>query len=175
MKYGKILLALLVVVGLSGFSWRMRGADAKAELKDSKGNHVGEAILKQKGADVKIAVRAEGLSEGQHGIHIHSVGKCEGPDFASAGPHFNPSNKQHGLQNPQGHHGGDLPNLQVSKKGKVRTVLTARGVDLKSGGAQSLLKPEGTALVIHAGPDDEKSDPAGNSGGRIICGVIEKV
>lgn len=173
MRYAKIFLVLILFAGLSGFSWK--AADAKAEIKDAKGNVLGEALLKQKGPDVKIALRLEGLTKGPHGIHIHSVGKCDGPDFASAGPHYNPANKKHGLQNPEGHHGGDLPNLEVSKKGKTHTVLTARGVDLKSGAADSLLKPEGTAIVIHAGPDDEKTDPAGNSGGRIACGVIQKI
>ncbi len=120
---------------------------------------------------VKISVQVKGLTPGKHGIHIHMTGKCEGFDFASAGGHFNPENKKHGMQNPEGPHAGDLPNLAVAADGTGTLEYTDKLVSLASG-ANALFKPDGTALVIHAGEDDEKTDPAGNSGARIACGVI---
>jgi Cu-Zn family superoxide dismutase len=107
-------------------------------------------------------------------MHIHSLGKCDGPDFTSAGPHFNPEHKKHGHKNPEGAHAGDLPNLQVAADGTVKTEIVAKGVNLKEGDPDSLLKADGTSLVIHASADDEMTDPAGNAGSRIVCGVIKK-
>jgi Cu-Zn family superoxide dismutase len=111
------------------------------------------------------------MPPGKHGIHVHAVGRCEAPEFKTAGAHFNPTDKQHGLQNPAGAHSGDLPNLVVDQEGRGKATFTAKGATLGEGKG-SLLGPEGTALVIHADPDDEKTDPAGNSGARIACGVI---
>ena len=114
-----------------------------------------------------------GLPAGVHGIHIHTVGMCQGPNFASAGGHFNPLMKKHGKDNPDGMHAGDLPNFNVGANGKGKATMTAAMVTLGDG-MNSLFHPGGTALVIHAGPDDYKTDPAGNSGDRIACGVVEK-
>jgi Cu-Zn family superoxide dismutase len=149
------------------------GPSARAVLKNADGAEVGTATFAPVKGGVRVHVTASGLSPGKHGIHIHAVGKCDPPDFASAGGHFNPAGKKHGLHNPEGAHAGDLPNLAVSKGGKASATFTARGATL-SDGPSSVLGAEGTSLVIHEKPDDEKTDPAGNSGARIACGVIEK-
>lgn len=171
--YILVLAGLLFGIGsFSSTSWAASGA--KAEIVNAKGEKIGSASLKQAGTDVKLNVKVKGLTEGEHGMHIHGAGKCEGPEFKSAGAHFNPHNKQHGLKNPQGSHSGDLPNLVANKKGKASVKAVIKNASLQEGSADSLLGPDGTALVIHAGPDDEVTDPAGNSGGRIACGVIKK-
>jgi Cu-Zn family superoxide dismutase len=144
-----------------------------ATLKNAEGKDVGSATFAPTSGGVEVRVRVSGLPPGKHGIHIHAVGKCEPPDFKSAGGHFNPSGKKHGVLNPEGFHAGDLPNLAVEKDGTATVTFTAKGATLGPGEG-SLFGPERTALVIHADPDDEKTDPAGNSGARIACGVIEK-
>ncbi len=149
------------------------GLSARAVLKNADGVEVATATFASTRGGVRVHVVATGLPPGKHGIHIHAVGKCEPPEFASAGGHLNPAGKKHGLRNPEGAHAGDLPNLVVGKAGKAKATFTARGATLGEG-TGSLLSAEGTSLVVHANPDDEKSDPAGNSGPRIACGVIEK-
>lgn len=146
---------------------------AKAELINSKGEKIGTATFTQEAEGVKISLEVSHLPPGTHGFHIHAVGKCEPPDFKSAGAHFNPTGKKHGLQNPEGPHAGDLPNLTVGPDGTAKVEVVAKQVTLGEG-KNSLLQPDGTALVIHANPDDEKTDPAGNAGDRIACGVISK-
>jgi superoxide dismutase, Cu-Zn family len=145
---------------------------AKAELRDAAGQKVGEATLDQTRDGVRIVATFTGLPPGPHGFHIHEVGKCEAP-FEAAGGHFNPTGKQHGLQNPAGPHAGDLPNIQVPANGRVRIEAVAKGVRL-DGKSANLLDGDGAALVVHAAADDYTSDPAGNSGERIACGVIQK-
>jgi Cu-Zn family superoxide dismutase len=150
------------------------GPSARAVLKNADGAEIGTATFRPAKGGVRVQVVVSGgIPAGKHAIHIHAAGKCDAPDFAGAGGHFNPAGKKHGLHNPEGAHAGDLPNLVVSKVGKARAIFTARGATLGEGPG-SLFSAEGTALVIHAGPDDEKTDPAGNSGIRIACGVIEK-
>lgn len=142
-------------------------------LRNAEGKEVGKASLTSVKDGVKIQVRVSDLSPGKHGIHLHAIGKCDPPDFKSAGGHFNPSERHHGLHNPEGAHAGDLPNLEVGKNGKAKATFTAKGATLADGKG-SLFGPDGAALVIHADADDEKTDPAGNSGARIACGVIER-
>ena len=121
-------------------------------------------------------VSAQGLPPGVHAMHIHDVGMCEGPAFQSAGPHWNPENKQHGLHNPQGPHRGDLPNVTVGEDGRLEATVTVQGSNLRGSRAygfnNQIIDENGAALVIHAGPDDMRTDPAGDSGDRIACAVI---
>lgn len=147
---------------------------AKADLKDKDGATVATATFIETGPGVKLALTATKLPAGQHGWHLHTTGTCTAPDFVSAGAHFNPDSHQHGAQNPQGPHAGDLGNLTVASDGTLKTEVTDKAVTLESGKPNSLFKDGGTALVIHAMVDDEKTDPAGNSGARIACGVVQK-
>ncbi len=146
---------------------------ARAELRDASGNVVGTARLTEVAGGVEVKVEAKNLPPGLHGFHLHGAGKCEGPEFKTAGGHFNPHGKHHGLDNPAGAHGGDLPNLDVGADGTGKATFVARGVTLREGPA-SLLGKDGSALVLHAAADDGKSDPAGNSGARIACGVVTR-
>lgn len=148
-------------------------AQARAELKDAEGKNIGIATLQEDGDGVRINVEVKGLPAGVHGIHIHAVGKCEAPKFASAGGHFNPGNKKHGLKSAEGAHAGDLPNIYVTSVGGVYETAT-KAVSLKAGEA-SLFDADGSAIVIHAAADDYAADPAGNAGDRIACGVITKL
>lgn len=149
------------------------GAKRQVELIGSNGESVGKAELTQMSKGVHIRVEAFNLVPGKHGFHIHESGKCDPPDFKTAGGHFNPMNKQHGFENPNGIHAGDLPNLFVGTDGTVKAEMVAKNVTLAEGQPNSLIRPGGTSLVIHAGADDYKSDPAGNSGGRVACGRIQ--
>ncbi len=144
---------------------------AVAIVKDAAGRDVGEARFNQDQNGISVEVSATGLTPGLHGTHIHMVGKCEAPDFKSAGGHWNPTAHQHGLENPQGAHKGDLPNMNVGADGRGSLRFLIPGGVLQ-GADGALFDIDGAAIVIHAGPDDMKTDPAGNSGDRIACGVI---
>ncbi len=146
---------------------------ASAELLDGKGEKVGTAKFTQEKDGVKIHAELSKLPPGIHAMHLHTVGECHGPDFKSAGAHFNPFDKKHGLKNPQGPHAGDLPNFTVKPDGTA-TVETLATLVTLSEGKNSLFQPGGTCIVIHEKADDEVSDPAGNAGTRIACGVIKK-
>ncbi|MGH7315636.1 MAG: superoxide dismutase family protein [Candidatus Rokuibacteriota bacterium] len=145
---------------------------AGATLKDKDGKQVGVATLVETPEGVRVAVTGYRLPPGGHGLHIHAVGLCEPPEFTSAGAHFNPGGKQHGRTNPAGPHAGDLPNLVVAASGEGGIDITTKAFTLSSGASSLLDKP--TALVVHANPDDDKTDPTGNSGSRIACGVITR-
>jgi Cu-Zn family superoxide dismutase len=146
---------------------------AHADIVDAQGKKVGTAAFRASASGVRIDVNVSGFPPGTHGIHIHSVGKCEGPAFTSAGPHHNPTSKKHGNDNPEGPHAGDLLNLEVNADGLGKASVLDQHVTLGEG-QSSLFHEGGTSLVIHANADDYKTDPAGNSGARIACGVIEK-
>lgn len=149
-------------------------ATAMATLQDAAGATVGEAMFTEVEGGVLIQVTLTGLTveaAGEHGIHLHTTGACT-PDFQAAGGHFNPTNAQHGMENPSGPHAGDLPNIAVDAAGNATYEATATLVTLGEG-ENSLLDADGSALVVHAGPDDMKTDPSGGSGDRIACGVIE--
>ncbi len=147
------------------------GMTAEAQLSDASGQPVGSAILTEMGDGVQIAVQVDGLPAGTHGIHIHETGTCTAPEFTSAGGHFNPTGMQHGLENPQGPHAGDLQNLDLGADGNGTATLMNDRVRLAAG-MNSLLDADGSALVVHAGPDDQRTDPSGDSGARIACGVV---
>ena len=145
---------------------------ATATLRGANGAPAGTAIIAAAGDRLTITVAAAGLSAGLHGVHLHMVGTCDAPSFASAGGHLNPQGHQHGTANPAGSHLGDLPNLSIGSNGAG--TLTA---DLRATRAEAetaLFDADGTALVIHADPDDYKTDPSGNSGTRIACGVLKR-
>lgn len=146
-------------------------AIAMAEIIDTKGKKIGIASFIPGGKGVRIAVQVTGLTPGKHGIHIHEFGKCDPPDFKSAGGHFNPIKHKHGLDNPMGYHNGDMQNINIDKDGTGSTVIENNMVSLGTS-ENSLLKSGGTAIVIHAKADDQKTDPSGKSGDRVYCGII---
>jgi Cu-Zn family superoxide dismutase len=148
-------------------------ATAKAEIKDAMGKTVGSATLTDSPNGVLVHVTLTAAPPGAHAFHIHSTGKCDGPDFMTAGGHFNPMMKQHGITNPMGMHAGDLPNVQVPAGGALTFDAFASGVTLKAG-ANSLMDADGSALMLHATVDDYRSDPAGAAGARIACGVVTR-
>jgi Cu-Zn family superoxide dismutase len=146
-------------------------AIARASISTADGTVVGDATATETPEGLRIAVSGVGMPAGTKGIHIHTVGKCDAPDFTTAGAHWNPTNRQHGMENPQGQHAGDLPNLVVAENGTASLEFTVAGATM-SEGANALLDADGGAIVVHADPDDMKTDPSGESGGRIACGVF---
>jgi len=163
-NWALITAVLLVPCGL----WAQK---ARAELKNAKGEVVGTAIFTPAHHGVGMSLNVRNLPPGEHGMHIHEAGKCDPPDFKTAGAHFNPAGRKHGMHNPEGAHAGDMENLTVRPDGTARVRIVLHNVTLGKE-ASALLKPGGTALVIHTDKDDLKTDPTGNSGARIVCGVI---
>ncbi len=146
-------------------------AAATAEVKDATGRTVATATFDQVAGGVRVTLVATALPPGPHGFHVHAAGRCDPPDFATTGGHFDPTHRHHGLMNPAGHHLGDMPNLVVGADGRGTITAELAGATLDAG-PTSLFHPGGTSLVIHRGADDMMSDPAGNSGPKIACGVV---
>ena len=141
-------------------------------LKNAEGVEVGRVDLTQGATGVIMRVTMKNLPVGEHAFHVHENGKCE-PPFTSAGGHFNPEGRKHGAMAAGGHHAGDMPNLIVPASGEMKAELVNEAVTLEKDKPNSLFKQGGTALVIHADADDYRSDPTGNAGGRIACGVVQ--
>jgi len=164
---GVLALAGCATIGIEG-----PGAPGvSVELKDARGQTVGTATLTERSGKVTVVVQARGLTPGRHGIHIHAVGRCDPPAFTTAGGHYNPGGRKHGLEAVEGPHAGDLPNLVADSSGTTRYEATTDLITLREG-PLSVFDGDGSAIVIHAKEDDQKTDPTGNSGDRVACGVI---
>src|SRR5512139_2444394 len=172
MRRAMVLAGVLILVGRVAAAAEATWSSAEAEIRNANGEVVGRAVFTPKPQGIAVTVEATRLPPGTHGIHVHAVGRCDAPDFKTAGGHFNPGGKKHGLKSPEGPHAGDLPNLEVGPKGAGKLTATLPDANLKFGDPASLLGPEGSSIVIHARTDDEKTDPSGDSGDRIACGVI---
>jgi len=169
-----LIVAMLAFALSSAYAKGNKGPKpVTVNLQNGQGKSVGTAVLSAAPHGTKIKLNVHNLSAGEHAIHVHQTAKCDGPDFKTAGAHFNPDGKKHGLDNPEGPHAGDIPNFTADAKGKSKATVIAPNVTLADD-SHSVFTGGGTALVIHAKPDDNKTDPSGNSGDRIACGVITK-
>lgn len=167
-------LLLLAPLVLTACTYAEPPGGAPMPLIGAGRQPVGTVTAYQSGGGVTFRIEASGLPHGVHGLHVHSVGRCDPPDFKSAGPHWNPASRKHGFSNPQGPHGGDLNNVTVSANGVLGATITLANADLTtpSGVPGALLDADGAALVLHAQADDYMTDPSGNSGDRIACAVL---
>jgi Cu-Zn family superoxide dismutase len=163
-------LAVLILVAAAGAALAL-DRDPVAQIRKADGVLAGRATVHASANGIRIRIQATRLPPGSYGVHVHAVGRCEGPGFETAGPHWNPAGRQHGSLNPAGPHLGDLPNLEVDARGVGRLEFLMPGATLR-GGDHPLLDADGAAIVIHANRDDLRTDPSGNSGARIACGML---
>jgi Cu-Zn family superoxide dismutase len=145
---------------------------ARALLKNTSDATVGDAMLQETPKGVLLKVGLRGVQPGIHAFHIHQTGRCEPPTFESSGGHFAPEGHEHGILDPKGPHAGDLPNVHVPASGDLAFEYFVDDVSLRSGRRDSLLDADGSALLMHQGADDYRTEPAGDAGTRIVCGVI---
>jgi len=179
MQHSILTTLLAACIALSGCDAGRReradttqsGGTATAAVKDASGKDLGTVTLSDSSGRIIASGQLTGLPRGEHAVHLHTVGKCDPPKFETAGDHWNPTGREHGAQNPNGPHLGDLPNFSVAENGSGRVEVTSPGGTLR--GANPLLDSDGATVVVHAKPDDYKSQPSGNSGDRIACGVVE--
>lgn len=172
MKHVAMMILGLSLVGCATGQVDRRADSAHAVPRNAQGEEKAQAIATQVGDGVRISLKASGMAAGTYGVHVHAIGRCEAPDFRSAGAHWNPTSRQHGKDNPQGMHMGDLPNLVVGADGRGSVDYVIAAATLKSG-ATPMLDPDGASVMIHSTADDYVTDPSGNSGGRIACGVLD--
>jgi Cu-Zn family superoxide dismutase len=168
----KFTFAALLAMTLAIASPALAVDKASAVLKDKDGKEVGKVELTDTPSGVLMRLSLDGVPPGDHAFHVHAVGKCEPPDFKSAGPHFNPDDTKHGLMNAEGPHAGDMPNLHVPDSGKLTVEVLNEMVTLDA--EPALRDQDGSAIVVHAVADDYQTDPAGNAGDRIACGVVSE-
>lgn len=171
MKPIALFVALLVPMAGCGGGGEAAGGGAAAELRNAENQVVARARVSPTAEGARVQVESTGLRPGTYAVHVHTIGRCDGPDFTSAGGHWNPTGRQHGTENPQGSHLGDLPNLTVGADGSGSISQVIAGAQV-AGGEPAMLDTDGAAVLVHASPDDNRSDPAGNAGARIACGVL---
>lgn len=176
MSLHRLFLAVIAMSALACASARS-GSDtagpASAAIRNASGAQLGVLRLESVAGGVRLTGQLTGLTAGAHGIHFHAVGRCDAPGFTSAGDHFNPRNTRHGLVNPEGPHAGDMPAIAADANGRATVDHTTSLVSLDSG-ANGVFDADGTAVVVHAASDDQRTDPSGNSGARIACGIVER-
>ena len=172
MRLAMISLATVAIAGLTGAAPKEK--PLVVPLKSSTGQDVGTATFRElKNGKLQIKLALKNLPEGDHAVHIHQKPLCDVPDFKTAGGHFNPDNKQHGLQNPMGHHNGDLPqNITVGVEHTANVTWTVDYLSMDTGNANDIAANGGTSIMVHEKPDDMKTDPTGNAGNRIACGIV---
>lgn len=164
------VLALLQSAGATDAAPPRAVESQVTEVRRVDGALAARAMVFVGGGAVEVRIQAAGLAPGRYGAHIHAVGRCDAPDFETAGPHWNPTGRQHGTLNPAGHHLGDLPNLEVGEDGHGRVEFAIPAAAMS--GDQGVIDADGAAIIIHANPDDDRTDPSGNSGARIACGAF---
>ena len=177
MRFARMMCGLAATAGAVALSLSLslsvqaQSPTAKASLKDATGKDVGSVQLIQTPHGVLLRMSLKGVAPGEHAFHVHAVGKCE-PPFTSAGGHFNPASKKHGMEAAEGSHAGDMPNLFIPANGDLKIDVANHMISLVKGQPNSVFDADGSAIIIHAGPDDYKTDPTGNAGDCIVCGVI---